>query len=169
MLFRSGTKVSETKRNDLSKRFVQLQTWGAKMLYIESALQGDTQIPLGKTVDQQLRDLLDKKPQALENYNYMKKNVKETLKNYAERGEQTATHHGPLDAMGSLWQATLADMDIASDQDGENSTIKANMELFNEVYENEFNKLKQQIKEAEIEDLFALRHIARSSVDDLLS
>ena len=117
LLFRSGTKISENRKVELGMGFVELQTWGTKMLSIEDALKDNTKVPIGKTVDQQLKELLDKMPQAFENYNYMKKQVENTLKDYAVRGEQTDARRGPLDEMGSLWQAILQDMDMPSDQD----------------------------------------------------
>ena len=57
---------------------------------------------------------------------------------------------------------------MASEQDEGDSTIRTNIELFKEVYDNEFNKLKREMEDTEKEDLYSLRQIARSHVDDLL-
>ena len=55
-------------------------------------------------------------------------------------------------------------MDVES-----SNTFNTNLDLFNEVYKNEVDKLKTDIENAENEDLFGLRQISRSTINDHLS
>ena len=84
----------------------------------------------------------------------MKNDVKESLRDYAVKGEQTDAHRGPLNQMEDLWNGILQDMQQEAES---SSTINANLELFNEVYKNEFMKLKVDFETAENDDLYALR------------
>ena len=96
LLFRSGTTIKEEKRVELNGRFSRLQTWGTKIHNIEDALKSRTKVEIGKTLDQQLKELFNKKPQVFMDYNHMKKEVEGQLQTYATKGEQTEAHRGPL-------------------------------------------------------------------------
>ena len=63
LLFRSGTTIKEDKRVELNERFTRLQTWGSKINNIEDALKLKTNIKIGKPMNQQLKEMFDKKPQ----------------------------------------------------------------------------------------------------------
>ena len=123
-MFRTGTTIKEDRKVDLYRRCAQLKTMSEKLENLEGLLKGNFPVEIGKTLDQQLKDIFKKMPIANADYKYMMSKVKETIKDYAKNKEQTAAHRGPLDTMESLWHAILIEMDMAIEQDEGDSTIR---------------------------------------------
>ena len=79
LLFRAGTTIKEERKVDLYRRCAQLQAMSEKLENLEGILKGNFPLEVGKTMDQQLKDIFRRMPIANNDYKYMMSRVKDIV------------------------------------------------------------------------------------------